>query len=78
MDRRDVPLLTIRLLEMVKWMHSCRLVHGALQPETLMVCHRYKSKTLSLTEIISPCCFAQCFEPEDLVLLYVVNSSYGG
>lgn len=38
-DRRDVPHLVIRLLEMVKRMHSCRLVHGALRPETLMVCH---------------------------------------
>ncbi|XP_060773915.1 mitotic checkpoint serine/threonine-protein kinase BUB1 beta isoform X2 [Neoarius graeffei] len=39
LDKRDIPLLAIWLLEMVKRMHSCRLVHGALQPETLMVCH---------------------------------------
>ncbi|XP_062857466.1 mitotic checkpoint serine/threonine-protein kinase BUB1 beta isoform X2 [Trichomycterus rosablanca] len=38
-DRRDVPLIAIRLMEMVKQMHSCRLVHGALQPETLMLCY---------------------------------------
>ncbi|XP_036437729.1 mitotic checkpoint serine/threonine-protein kinase BUB1 beta isoform X2 [Colossoma macropomum] len=38
-DRQDVPLLAVQLLEMVKQMHSCRLVHGALRPDTLMLCN---------------------------------------
>ncbi|KAM9435458.1 mitotic checkpoint serine/threonine-protein kinase BUB1 beta isoform 2-T2 [Clarias gariepinus] len=47
-DRRDVLLLAIRLLEMVKLMHSCRLVHGSLQPETLMVCHSCEDNVICL------------------------------
>uniref|UniRef100_A0AAR2JNN9 BUB1 mitotic checkpoint serine/threonine kinase Ba n=1 Tax=Pygocentrus nattereri TaxID=42514 RepID=A0AAR2JNN9_PYGNA len=35
-DRQEVPLLAVQLLEMVKQMHSCRLVHGALRPDTLI------------------------------------------
>ncbi|XP_017537033.1 mitotic checkpoint serine/threonine-protein kinase BUB1 beta isoform X1 [Pygocentrus nattereri] len=38
-DRQEVPLLAVQLLEMVKQMHSCRLVHGALRPDTLMLCN---------------------------------------
>lgn len=38
MQRRDVCLVVIHLLEMVKQMHACRLVHGDLRPERLMVC----------------------------------------
>ncbi|KAK2864164.1 hypothetical protein Q7C36_003318 [Tachysurus vachellii] len=47
-DRRHVPLLAIRLLEMVKQMHSCQLVHGALQPETLIVCHSCKDQVICM------------------------------
>ncbi|KAF5891255.1 apolipoprotein, partial [Clarias magur] len=47
-DKRDVLLLAIRLLEMVKLMHSCRLVHGSLQPETLIVCHSCEDKVISM------------------------------
>ncbi|GAA6102092.1 mitotic checkpoint serine/threonine-protein kinase BUB1 beta isoform X1 [Tachysurus ichikawai] len=47
-DRRHVPLLAIRLLEMVKQMHSCRLVLGALQPETLIVCHSCKDRVICM------------------------------
>ncbi|XP_058235726.1 mitotic checkpoint serine/threonine-protein kinase BUB1 beta isoform X2 [Hemibagrus wyckioides] len=47
-DRLHVPLLTIRLLEMVKQMHSCRLVHGALRPETLMVCHSCEDSVICM------------------------------
>ncbi|XP_056621354.1 mitotic checkpoint serine/threonine-protein kinase BUB1 beta isoform X2 [Triplophysa dalaica] len=31
----DLPHLVIRLLEMVKQLHSCQIVHGGLKPETL-------------------------------------------
>ncbi|XP_046691650.1 mitotic checkpoint serine/threonine-protein kinase BUB1 beta isoform X1 [Silurus meridionalis] len=48
MDMRDVPLLAMRLLEMVKRMHSCRLVHGVLKPETLMVCHSCEDSVISM------------------------------
>ncbi|XP_066533616.1 mitotic checkpoint serine/threonine-protein kinase BUB1 beta [Hoplias malabaricus] len=37
-DKRDVPVVAVQLLEMVKQMHSCRLVCGTLRPDTLMLC----------------------------------------
>lgn len=37
--RADLPHLVIRLLEMVKRLHSCQIVHGGLKPETLYFYH---------------------------------------
>ncbi|XP_057209770.1 mitotic checkpoint serine/threonine-protein kinase BUB1 beta isoform X2 [Triplophysa rosa] len=37
--RADLPHLVIRLLDMVKRLHSCQIVHGGLKPETLYFYH---------------------------------------
>ncbi|KAI4895607.1 hypothetical protein NFI96_017029 [Prochilodus magdalenae] len=52
-ERQDVPLLTVQLLEMVKRMHSCQLVHGALQPDTLMLCNSGEDSVIVGIELSS-------------------------
>ncbi|XP_076874062.1 mitotic checkpoint serine/threonine-protein kinase BUB1 beta [Brachyhypopomus gauderio] len=46
--RWDAIHLAVRLLEMVKQMHSCHLVHGALRPETLLVCHSCEDRVVGM------------------------------
>lgn len=44
--KADLPHVVIRLLEMVKRLHSCQIVHGGLKPETLYFYHRYTNTAL--------------------------------
>uniref|UniRef100_W5KYA8 Mitotic checkpoint serine/threonine-protein kinase BUB1 beta-like n=1 Tax=Astyanax mexicanus TaxID=7994 RepID=W5KYA8_ASTMX len=53
LDRREVPLLAVQLLEMVKQMHSCRLVHGALRTDELMLCNSCEDSVVIGTDFSS-------------------------
>ncbi|XP_072553071.1 mitotic checkpoint serine/threonine-protein kinase BUB1 beta [Salminus brasiliensis] len=53
LDPRDVPLLAVQLLEMVKQMHSCQLVHGDLRPDTLMLCNSCEDSVVIGTDFHS-------------------------
>lgn len=39
---RFVASVGVELVELVRRMHSCHLVHGALSPDTLFLNHRYR------------------------------------